>query len=335
MTEILNQAMADIKGNRILVAPLNWGLGHATRCVPIIQALIAAGKEVLLAADGVAYDFLEQEFPELPLITLKGIKVKYHAGESQVRTMVLQMPRFSRDIRHEHKALKRIVKEQKIDTVISDNRFGLWCKRCHCIYITHQLMIKMTPSTQWLERTVWWLHRRIINRYNVCWIPDFAGTDNLAGDLTHKYPLPRRCRFIGVLSRFSAGRKIEQGSPYDTVVVISGPEPHRSLLEERAIHHFSKSVKRTLILRGHPHQNIEPLHIEQITIMNHLPTDELEHILRSTPHIICRSGYSSLMDLYTIQKRATLIPTPGQTEQAYLAEYWQEKGFKKINQSEW
>ena len=333
--DTLSEAIKEVQGKRILISPLNWGLGHATRCVPVIRALQKENKEILLAADGVALDFLQNTFPEIESIELKDLRVRYAQGNSQLWSMIKQTPRFLIGIIKEHKALKGVVKKHNIDTVISDNRFGLWNRHCESIYITHQLMIKMTPKTQWLEHVVWRMHRFIINKFDHCWIPDFSGKDNLSGDLSHKYPLPKNGRFIGVLSRFNSDHDITNPSPYNTIILISGPEPHRSMMEERAIHHFSKTEQSTLILRGQPHLHVAPMHIGNITLMSHMDTAPLQDIMQNSENIICRSGYSSLMDLYTIKRKAILIPTPGQTEQEYLGNYFKEKGFIVIEQDKW
>ena len=228
--------------SRVLVAPLNWGLGHATRCVPIIRGLLAEGYEVVIAADGYPLKFLRQEFPHLEWIEFEGLKVRYADGESQVGAMLRQVPSFLRGIWREHKELKRIVEAYDIDVVVSDNRFGLWCRDVHSVYVTHQLMVKMPRGLKWMEWAVWRLHRWFIKYYDECWVPDVAGEDNLSGDLSHKYPLLKNTRFIGPLSRFSTtpirwedvrvdAEALGLKERYDVVAVISGPEPHRSNLE--------------------------------------------------------------------------------------------------------
>ena len=228
--------------SRVLVAPLNWGLGHATRCVPIIRGLLADGHKVVIAADGYPLRFLRREFPHLEWVEFEGLKVEYSDSESQVGAMLRQLPSFLRGIWREHKELKRIVEAYDIDVVVSDNRFGLWCRDAYSVYMTHQLMVKMPRGLQWMERCVWRLHRWFIKHYDECWVPDVEGEDNLSGDLSHKYPLLKNTKFIGVLSRFSAEKveweavrveaeALDLRQRYDVVAVLSGPEPHRSNLE--------------------------------------------------------------------------------------------------------
>ena len=350
--------------SRVLVAPLNWGLGHATRCVPIIRGLLAEGHEVVIAADGYPLRFLRREFPHLEWIEFEGLKVEYSDSESQVGAMLRQLPSFLRGIWREHKELKRIVEAYDIDVVVSDNRFGLWCRDAYSVYMTHQLMVKMPRGLQWMERCVWRLHRWFIGHYDECWVPDVEGEDNLSGDLSHKYPLLKNTRFIGPLSRFSTtpirwddvrveAEALDLRQRYDVVAVISGPEPHRTNLEreitdyrlqitDNGLQITNNSQQSTvngqqtltpsrqgsktdgfslLIIQGLPADDLRLAeHREGVDYIPHLPTELLQWYMQEAKEIVCRSGYSSIMDLHTIGRKAHLIPTPGQTEQIYLAE---------------
>lgn len=203
----LQERIQRIEGRRVLVAPLSWGLGHATRCVPIIRALQAAGKQVVIASDGYPLEFLRQEFPQLEFVEFPWSRVEYSPGRSQVWAMLRQVPKFLMAIRREHRELPRIIEEYKIETVISDNRFGLWSDSIKSIYMTHQISVKVTKKDSLLNYTLYRLHRRIIERYAECWVPDFEGKESLSGDLSHRYPLPKNTYFIGILSRFQ--RKVE------------------------------------------------------------------------------------------------------------------------------
>ncbi len=323
----LHDIIDDIRGQRVLVCPLNWGLGHATRCVPIVKELLAHEKTVILAAEGQAFSFLKKEFPELQIINFQGINANYGSGKSQVFAMLRQVPKFLYQIWREHRELKKIIAENNIETVVSDNRFGLWNKRVQSIYITHQLMVKMPMKWRFLEKTIWRFHGWFIKHYQRCWIPDDE-QKKLSGDLAHKFPLPQNARFIGILSRFSDVKTDENCvSPYQTIALISGPEPQRTLFENQLIAKFQNNKNATLIVRGLPSESAEMAKIGNITFKNHLETNELAQFLSTTPNIICRSGYSNLMDLTTLNRTATLVPTSGQTEQEYLAEYVQKFGF--------
>ena len=312
---------------KTLVAPLNWGLGHATRCIPLIQELLSEGHEIIIASDGHPMELLKAVFPGFSFIELPSYPIRYNKGKSQLTAMLRSIPVILWGIIREHHQLKKIIREHQIKRVISDNRFGLWNKQIHSTYITHQLMIKMPKGLGFMTPVVWLGHRFFINRFDDCVIPDYEGKENLSGDLSHKYPLPRHARFIGPLSRFA---QISTQSPiipdlrFDTVALVSGPEPQRTIFEQQLIKRFKNTDERVLIIQGLPadktSRQIEQSH-ENLTILPHLDTNNLASILLQAKKIICRSGYSTIMDLHALNclDKAELIPTPGQTEQEYLA----------------
>ncbi|MDD4198813.1 MAG: hypothetical protein PHZ12_05350 [Paludibacter sp.] len=319
---------------KILVAPLNWGLGHATRCIPLIQKLLSEGNEIIIASDGHPMELLKQEFPGLFFIEFSSYNISYNKGKSQLTAMLRSIPIILSGIIREHHQLKKIIREHQIEQVISDNRFGLWNKHIHSTYITHQLMIKMPKGLQFLEPFVWLCHRFFINHFDECLIPDFKGKNNLSGDLSHQYPFPRKARFIGPLSRFTASTTIITGDllayNFDTVAIISGPEPQRTLFEKQLIDRFRKCSEQVLIIRGLPAgqgANQIPKTTGNIQILAHLDTAHFAYCLIKAKKISCRSGYSTIMDLHALNclHKAEFSPTPGQTEQEYLATYHEQK----------
>ncbi len=334
-TQTLHDAVAQIQGQRIMVCPLNWGLGHATRCVPIIQEIERQGKQAVIAAYGQSEQWLRQEFPYHEIIHFPGVEVTYSKGESQVGAMLRAIPKILRDIRREHRLLPQLIRQYHIDAIVSDNRFGLFCSEAPSVYMTHQLMIKMPKGLTWLEPLGHWLHHRFIRRYDCCWVPDYAESPSLSGDLSHRFQTSKNTLFIGPLSRFLAPTATNTVlSDYNTVAILSGPEPQRSLLESALTERFAASNEKALIVCGTPLPTAHWETIGNLTKVSHLPTSQIEALLLSTPHIYCRSGYTTLMDLDTLGRTATLIPTPGQTEQEYLAEIAVERGFQWMKQSE-
>ena len=306
---------------KILICPLNWGLGHATRCVPVIKRLIAEGHEVVLVSDGFPLEFLRQEFPFLQFIEYPSYSVYYASGKSQIGAMLFNSPNIIKGILNEHSRLKQILQTEHIDQVISDNRFGMWNKRIHSIYMTHQLMIKMPFGLKFLEPLVWLIHRWFITRYDECWIPDAEENGGLSGDLSHKYPLPKNGTFIGTLSRFQGMQNNSSNTEYEVVCILSGIEPQRTILEESLIKRFRPAKHKTLIVSGKPCAEKKESQLDNITIVSHLHDSELASVLIGSKRIISRSGYSTIMDLTALAclNKAELIPTPGQTEQEYLA----------------
>lgn len=306
---------------KILICPLNWGLGHATRCVPVIRQLLAEGHELVIVSDGFPFQFLRQEFPMLRFMEFPSYPVYYTAGKSQVGAMLFNLPTIIRGIINEHSWLQNLLKTYHFDRIISDNRFGMWSKSVNSVYMTHQLMIKMPRRLKLLEPVAWSLHRFFINRYDECWIPDREENGGLSGDLAHKYCLPPHARFIGALSRFKDMETTTPNTEFEVVAVISGVEPQRSLFEESLIGRFKDVKYKTLIVCGQPQPEKKETSIGTTTLVSHLSDLELAAVLLGVKKIISRSGYSTIMDLDALGclHKAELIPTPGQTEQEYLA----------------
>jgi uncharacterized protein (TIGR00661 family) len=308
---------------RVLVAPLDWGLGHTTRCVPIITALLAKGYEVFIGAEKAGAALLQKEFPSIKIISLQGYNISYSKSKAFFFwKMIAQLPKIISAIKREKKWLKKIIDDYKIDIVISDNRFGLYNKNVHCIFITHQLQIKTGNS--FTEKIAQKINYKYISLFNECWVIDEGGNENLAGELSHPTTLPKiPLKYIGALSRF---RKYETEKKHDLLVLLSGPEPQRSIFENLLIEQ-TQNVKRNIVLvRGLPAEETI-LEINGIKIYNHLPAQALNELMLASKIIIARSGYTTVMDIATLQQKAIFVPTPGQTEQEYLAEYLAQKKY--------
>ncbi len=306
---------------KILICPLNWGLGHATRCVPIIRQLVADGHEVVMVADGFPLEFLKQEFPMLRFIEYPSYSVYYSRRKSQVLAMLLNLPGIITGIIKEHLWLRKLLQNEHFDQVIADNRFGMFNKKIHSIYMTHQIMVKMPEYLILFEPIIWLFHRLIIHRFDECWIPDVEEKGGLSGDLSHKYPLPKNAKFIGILSRFQGMENVEPNTDYEVVAVISGVEPQRTIFEKKLIKKYKNKSFQTILVSGQPHKLKIGKNVHNITLISHLTDEEMAALFVGAKKIVSRSGYSTIMDLVTLNclDKAELIPTPGQTEQEYLA----------------
>lgn len=314
---------------KILVCPLNWGLGHATRCVPLIREQIDAGNEVVIVADGYPLKFLREEFPQLRTIEYPSYPVHYSKTNTQVFALMKFLPKMFRKIHQEHLWLKKLLQAEHFDAVISDNRFGLWNKTVRSVYITHQVMIKMPKGLKILEPVTYFLHKKIIEKYDECWIPDYETDGGLSGDLSHKYPLPKNAHFVGVLSRFSVLKDTEPDASYDNVIVLSGVEPQRTMFEQEMIKKYRDRNEKTIIITGKPSEKVQTEKVGHVTLLPHLPSEKLVALFKGCRKIISRSGYTTVMDLEVIHclNKAEIFPTPGQTEQEYLVEYLRIKGY--------
>lgn len=312
---------------RILVAPLDWGLGHATRCVPVIEKLLESKAEVILAASNRPYEFLKQEFPQLKIINLEGYAVKYPENSCMTLRMLASLPGMLKGIRKERLMLKQIIKEYSIEAVISDNRYGLSNPNLFSVFITHQLNIKAPRALVMIEPLLKIITRHFIKKFDECWVPDYEGKINLSGDLSHKdYSLPN-IHFVGPLSRFLLDEEHtdDHEECYDFVAILSGPEPQRSIMEEILLSQLRNSKLKGVVALGMPETDKSYLLGPYIQVFSHLPTRLLDEYMRKARVIICRPGYSSIMDIASLGKNAVLIPTPGQTEQEYLGQYFMKK----------
>ena len=311
---------------RILIAPLDWGLGHATRCIPIIYTLIELNFEVIIAASGPTKKLLQKEFPNVVFTQLNGYNIRYSKHKFWLPIQLfIQIPKLLLAIYVENKWLKKIIVTHNIDAVISDNRLGLYNSVKPCIYITHQLKIKTSNRfTEWLLQKT---HYFFINKYSSCWVPDDGTENNLAGELSHPKQFPKiAVKYLGTLSRF---KKFTFEKKYDILVLISGPEPQRTIFEEIMLKELKIFTGTVLLVRGLPGVSKKDGFIfnaeNKITVANHLSTSELNKAIMQSGLVISRSGYTTIMDLAMLQKKAILIPTPGQTEQEYLADYLMSK----------
>lgn len=322
---------------KILVAPLNWGLGHASRCVPLIHRLLDEGHEVVIGGDGMSFTLLRKHFPKLRYVYLAPLDLHYSRSGNQTWAMLKAIPQLLLWRNKDRLMLKAILQEEHFDQVISDNRPGLYNKQVECIYITHQLQIRLTKTWQWAEATASRIHARMYTRFNKVWVPDYEDINHsLAGEMSHpaKWKQSRKMtavQYIGPLSRFHSPIT-HKPSPinYEVVAVLSGLEPQRTLLEQELIERYSGKEERVLIVQGlvnHPNTRIKR---GNLTIVPSMADAELVPALLNARHIIARSGYSTIMDLEALGLLSVsnnkplpvhieLIPTPGQPEQEYLA----------------
>ena len=309
----------ETKNKKIIVAPLNWGLGHATRCIPIINGLLENGFEPILASDGVALELLKKEFPKLISFELPSYSIQYaEKGKNFKWRMIVQLPKIIATIRKERSKINKILNAYNFDGIISDNRFGVYSKDVPCVFITHQLNV-LTGNSTWLTSR---LHKTIIEKFNECWVPDVEKGQNLSGKLGHSTELFQNVKYIGALSRFEKKVLIIK---YDLMVLLSGPEPQRSILEKKIISELENYPKKVIFIKGIVEKNQTKEEKNNVTFYNFMTSQELETALNESKYVLCRSGYTSIMDLAKLNKKAFFIPTPGQFEQEYLAKKFEEE----------
>lgn len=313
-------------GKNILICPLNWGLGHATRCVPIIKDLTNQGNKVIIAADEGPLAFLQKEFPDHEFIKFPGFSPKYSRSNTQVFRMMRAFPGALRDFRRDHKTVESIVKNYNIDTVISDNRFGCWSKQAHSVFMTHQLHIQVPKVWKWATPIINLFNNSYIKKYDEVWVPDVEDEPSLGGKLSHPALNGVNTKYIGHLSRFSSDNQSFTEKTNKFLVILSGPEPQRTMFENIVLKQARETKDNILILRAKPDSSELLRDVpDNVSMFNHVDDDMYVKLVNSAEIIICRGGYSSLMDLKALGRTAFLVPTPGQTEQEYLARHLSKK----------
>lgn len=311
--------MESLKRN-ILVAPLNWGLGHSARCIPIIRELERSGFNPIIASDGHALKLLQKEFPHLQSLVLPSYNVAYpENGNRFIWKMIQNSPKMLKAVLNEKKIVNKWVKEHKLHGIISDNRLGVYSKKIPSVYLTHQLTV-LSGKTTWISSK---LHRLFIRQFTKCWVPDREKSRTLSGKLGHLKDTSLNVKYLGTISRFE---KKNVPIIYDLMVLLSGPEPQRSLLEEKLKAELQFYNGKVVFIQGIIEKEQRKAVAGNITYYNFMTSDELEQTLNQSEIVLCRSGYTTIMDLEKLEKKAFFIPTPGQFEQEYLAKRMKRKG---------
>lgn len=311
------------KGKKVIVAPLNWGMGHATRCIPIINRLILMEFTPVIATDGQAMLLLQKEFPELEFLHLPSYGVKYK--KIFALGMLLSVPNILMGVVREYFVVKKYIHQNKVCAIISDNRLGVFHKKIKSIYITHQLNIKAGVFSKYANS----LHHYFVKKHQICWVPDDLDS-RFTGGLSSSNKINKA--YVGVLSRFKYQKEIYK---YDLLVLLSGIASQRESLENDLKDKLKSYKGRVLWVRGSFSPKTKLKLPDNFKVVDYLLSSDLEKAINSTKTVLSRSGYSTVMDLIQLQKKAFLIPTPGQTEQEFLAIYLLDKKmFSSCSQKE-
>lgn len=306
------------KTKRILIAPLDWGLGHTSRCLPVIRYLQGLGHHVVVAGNAWQRQFINKSCQGIETINLDGYEVSYgKKGNGFMFSMFRQMPKLLSAVRKENDWLIEQTAKVQFDGIISDNRYGIFHKRIPSVIMTHQLQVRTglgKVANEMLRR----LHYKYLLRFNKCWVVDVAGKECLGGKLSHPKSIPANASYIGLLSQF------DRNTPQDEqhlLILLSGPEPQRSMLSEILWKQLLTYKGKIVFVEGSNSAAQRTMIPSNVSYHKQLTKTELQPILEQASMVICRSGYSTLMDLVALGKKAIIIPTPGQTEQVYLGKY--------------
>ncbi len=316
----------------VLYGVLNWGLGHATRSIPIIRSLLELGYTPVLCSDGDALALLKTEFPQLVFTTLPVYHIQY-----KYRSMVANVSRYGlgilKTIYQEQSILQELTSEYQPSYIISDNRYGFYHPDIPSIMITHQLRIP--ADAKWQSKVASNFLHSYINRFDTCWIPDADDSPNLSGTLSHDIQLDIPIEYIGALSRFTRQPSVQN---YDIAFVLSGPEPQRTYLEKMIRKQAKNLSQKVILIRGtNAHSDTSDIgRSEDFDIIDIADSQKLQQIISESKIVVSRAGYTTIMDLVAMQKPALLIPTPGQPEQEYLATHLAQhfSGFRFLSQDD-
>lgn len=363
-----------MSGMTVLISPLSWGFGHAGRMIPLARELSQKGCDVIFAADTPLLQMAERELPGIRKVMIPGLSISYSRFLPQYISIFMQLPRIFASAVREHMVLKRLVKEFNPSVIISDNRFGFYHRDVFSVYVTHQIRIPFPGWLRFKEPVAAWLHRKIISRYDLCLVPDFPGSENLSGRLSHGLRLPGNVMYMGPLSRFAALDVKERSRPAasrNICLILSGPEPQRTIFLEKVavalrgllpslsdnsagapltdpmvdalpwkanwLRHAggTPGLLNMTVLSATPLPGPVTASLASATFIIAPDTDTMRRIIISSSLVITRAGYTSVMELTALGKGAVLVPTPGQTEQEYIGEHLNGSyGFITVKQNE-
>ena len=291
-----------IQNQKVLLSALDWGMGHTTRCVSIIRNLFENGNQVIFAGNKKQCNFLEKEFPALRFEFLNGYEVTLDAGRNTYLQIGKQSLKINRAIKNEHQWLREYLKANRVDLIISDNRYGFYSDKVLSIMMTHQINLQV-PYFKYITNRI--IKRRIEN-FDCCWVPDHAD-QRLTGELSSgKLNIP--IHFIGPLCRF---KSVEANLKYDYLVILSGPEPERSNFLKHAIAKIT-ALEVTAAFVGE--------NVNEYDSFLSPSTQELELLIGQSDLVFSRAGYTTIMEMVGLGQQAILCPTKGQYEQEYFAQ---------------
>ncbi len=308
------------KSKKIIIAPLSWGIGHATRCIPIINKIIELGFTPIITSDSDALCLLQNEFPTIKSYNLPSYNIKYAKNSVFFKLkLILQFFKLKKIVKQEYAEIQKIIQSENVDLLISDNRFGVRSNKIPSVYITHQVTVLSGFTTYFTTK----IHQKIIKKFNALWIPDFPN-NYLSGILsTSKQPiLPTT--FIGNTSQFTCPKPVKL--KHDLLILLSGTEPQRTKLENKLLQEIKNYNGNIIFVRGLLSKTEVLVNTSNTIFHNFLPKKQLEQIILESKIVLARSGYSTIMDLAILQKKCFFVPTPKQSEQEYLAKHLKKMG---------
>jgi uncharacterized protein (TIGR00661 family) len=324
----IDMATKDSSSKNVFIAPLNWGLGHATRNLPLIRKFMANNYKIYIAASGRSKELLMKEVPDCIFIDYPEYPIKYPRSRFFVtRFMLIIFPQMLIAMWKEKKKLIKLNEQYHFDLIISDNRFSLALKGVPSYLISHQLRYKLPwpiRKMEWLPEFFNYLHFR---KYDKIIIPDSNERQSLTGELSHnlRYIPNDKLFYAGILADLPEENNTEEQT-IDYFIIVSGPEPQRTKLENIIFQQVGNLKGKIIVALGIPEKNYK-IRMGDAVFHTYMSRQEISYYLRKARFIISRPGYTTVMEMIELKKRGLFIPTPGQIEQEYLAAYFMENGW--------
>lgn len=298
-----NLHLLHIKAKTILLSTLDWGMGHTTRCVSIIKILLENNNTVIFAGNNAQCEFVLKEFPTLITLYLPGYNIQLDGNKNTYFQLLMQAKSFGTSIRKEKVWVSTFLKTNAIDIIISDNRYGFYNEAIPSIIITHQLNLQVPRFKLLANKRV----KKLLENFDVCWVPDTK--DHFLTGLLTQQKLDIPTHFIGWLNRLD---KIQAPIKYDYLIILSGPEPERTNFLKNMLNKYTDS---------NLHIAFVGVDLSNFPSFKNPTSTELSILIAQSDTIISRAGYTTIMELSALNKKAILYPTKGQYEQVYLAKY--------------
>lgn len=311
---------------KILFAVHDWGLGHATRDLPLIRGLAASGHRVWVLSTGRALQLLQGELGEAcEYVRLQDIPKPLGRRPFwfYVR-MSLSLPVVFWTFHRERRLVDALVAEHGFDRIVSDSRYGVCSPSVPSFYLVHSLRQIIPGRPKRLEKMVEAAQKLMWRRAVKLLIPD-EEEDGLAGDLCHDLACSweGRLEYIGVLASV---RRRDVPQDVDHFISVSGAEPQRTMFERLVLSQASSLPGRVIVALGRPEAGAAVSDGGRVQVHAFMARAEQEEMMNRARLVISRSGYTTLMELAELRRRALLVPTVGQSEQEYLAERLERLG---------
>lgn len=308
---------------KVLVAALDWGMGHLTRLTELLRKITP--EDLVIACTPFQQEYYSYYFPDATYELIPELNWRWSGKKSALSELFIQRKKWTKHIGKDQLIVDELVAKYSIEVILSDNRYGFYHPDTHNICLTHQLNI---PGNSFEKPVIKKLLRDYLSPFQEIWVPDYEDrTQRLSGELSESINIAfSPVRYIGPLSRFNWE---ESPKKKRTTLLLSGPEPQRRLFLEHFLKHQSSHLSELTVVTPMPYPIKALEQVQQLVIRP--STAHLHEILNETKVLISRAGFTTIMETHQLDKtRKIIVPTPSQREQKYLARHLDGRyGFEK------